>query len=305
MLKKLFLTGVSVLFVFSVYASQTLNIITSTTDLASIASEIGGKAVKAESLSRGDIDPHRVDPRPSMVMKARAADLAIVMGMDLDIWMDSVLEASKNSKVIRGGAGYLDVSARIDKMGLPEGRVDGRRGHIHIHGNPHFWNSPEEGLVIAEDIYLKLKELSPENSDYFTKNYNAFSEKLRKKTVEWKKRLAPYTGAHIVLFHDSWPYFMRCMGLETALFVEPQPGIPPSAAHTAKVIKQIKERGLKLLISENYQDKRTIRRIEEETGIKALVLPASVGGVKGIDDYISLIEHNVSMIEKVLGGSKE
>jgi len=292
------------LFAVSASAAQRLNVVASMPDLAAIAAEIAGSRAVVESLSRGDVDPHRIEPRPSMVMKVRAADLVMVIGMDLDMWMDSLIDAARNSKVIRGAPGYLDVSARIDKMGVPEGRVDGRHGHIHVYGNPHYWNSPDEGLIMAEDIYRRLAELSPDDAEYFAENYKAFAAELKKKTAEWKKRMEPYRGARLVLFHDSWPYFMRSMGLETAFFIEPQPGIPPSVAHVVRVIERMKNEGLKVIIAEPYQDKRTIKRIESETGAKALVLPPSVGGVKGVDTYIGLIEHNVSVIEKALGGAK-
>jgi ABC-type Zn uptake system ZnuABC Zn-binding protein ZnuA len=62
-------------------AASKLNVVTSTTDLAALAEEIGGDRISVESIARGYQDPHFVEAKPSFLLKLRKADLLIVVGL--------------------------------------------------------------------------------------------------------------------------------------------------------------------------------------------------------------------------------
>ena len=53
---------------FTASADSKIRIMTATTDLASLAQEIGGDKVDVESIARGYQDPHFVDPKPSFLL---------------------------------------------------------------------------------------------------------------------------------------------------------------------------------------------------------------------------------------------
>ncbi|MDQ1409508.1 MAG: zinc/manganese transport system substrate-binding protein, partial [Acidobacteriaceae bacterium] len=52
-------------------AENKLKIITATTDLASLAQEVGGDKVDVESIAKGYQDPHFVEAKPSFLLKLR------------------------------------------------------------------------------------------------------------------------------------------------------------------------------------------------------------------------------------------
>ena len=97
-------------------AENKLKIMTATTDLASLAQEVGGDKVDVESIARGYQDPHFVEAKPSFLLKLRKADLLIVVGLELEIgWLPPLITQSSNPKIQVSAPGYLDASrlARI------------------------------------------------------------------------------------------------------------------------------------------------------------------------------------------------
>ncbi len=280
--------------------ARPLKVVTTTTDLASIAEEIGGEKIRVTSLARGTQDHHYVEPRPSMVVTLRDADLVIMIGMDHDIWIQSLINSARNPNIRFGRPGYLDVSSGIDKKEIPVGRIDASMGHLHIYGNPHYWLDPANGKIIARNIADRLSAIMPENSSYFYENLENFNLRIDEKLKEWQEELAPFRGAPIAVYHGSWPYFADRFGLEVACELEPKPGIPPSPGHLREVIEIVRRRGIKAIIIEVFHNERPARFVADATGAQVVVVPSSVGGMEGADDYFSLMDVLVGKIREAL-----
>jgi ABC-type Zn uptake system ZnuABC Zn-binding protein ZnuA len=286
-----------------------MNIVTVIPDLADFANQIGGDRVSVVSLSRGDQDPHAVEPRPSLVMKVKKADLLIRVGMDLDLWAESLIDASRNRKVMKsargyldkGTRGYLDVSEVIEKLEVPQGRVDGSMGDIHIYGNPHYWTSPENALLICGLICERMCELRPDDAEYFRQNHDAYKKKLEEAFAGWKQTLQPFAQAPVVTYHNSWPYFASCFGLMLVGYVEPKPGIPPTPTHITDLVQTMKSAGVRVIIMEPWFNLKTAESIAGKAGAKVAVLSPSAGGIKGTDSYIDLMTYNVKVLAETLG----
>jgi zinc/manganese transport system substrate-binding protein len=116
----------------------------------------------------------------------------------------------------------------------------------------------------------------------------------------WLAAMAPFKGAKIVTYHNSWPNFTKHFGLNVVEHVEPKPGIPPSPAHTLQVINTVKREGVKAIIMEPYFDRKTPQSIAERTGAKVVVLYPSVGGKAGLDDYFKLFDYDINELVKAL-----
>jgi ABC-type Zn uptake system ZnuABC Zn-binding protein ZnuA len=153
---------------------------------------------------------------------------------------------------------------------------------------------------MAKAIEGKLTELSAGDAAYFAQRYAEFERKLTSAESRWKAALAPYKGTKIVTYHRSWSNFAEAFGLDVIGYVEPKPGIPPSPAHQLALSQEMKRRGIQLIIVEPYFDLKTPNAIARTTGAKVLVVPPSVGGVKGADDYIRLFDHNVNLLVSAL-----
>jgi len=292
-MKKIFLFSIllSTFIGTSLLAKDKVKIITTLTDLASLAEVVGGDKVEVQALAKGTQDAHQIEVLPSYMMKLRKADLFILVGMDLDMWAYQLRDGSRNSDLVT-----IDCSEEIHRMEVPTRNVNPSQGHLHIYGNPHYWLDPENGKVIMNAILGGLEQVAPEHFDYFLENMNNYRKKLDSKIVEWKKEVEPIKGEKIIFYHNSWPYFVERFGFEVANFIEPKPGIPPSPSHAAKLIKQVKDQSIKVIAMEPYFDDRVPNMIAKQTGAKVVILPQSVGGKKEIKDYIQLFDYNIQIL---------
>jgi len=280
-------------------AASKIQIMTATTDLASLAQEVGGDKVEVESIARGYQDPHFVDAKPSFLLKLKHADLLIVVGLELEIgWLPPLINQSTNPKIQVGAPGYLDASRFARILEIPTGQVTRAEGDVHPLGNPHYWLDPENGLRIAKGIADKLSEMRPGDATYFAQRFTDFEQRLKQADQRWLAEMKPYEGRKIVTYHRSWPNFAEHFHLNVVGYVEPRPGIPPSPQHTVELIQQMKRDNVKVIVVEPYFDLKTPNAVARETGGKVLVLPPSVGGEKEITDYFKLFDYDISKLKQ-------
>ena len=279
-----------------------LNVVTTTADLASITREVGGDRITVTSIARGYQDPHFVEPKPSFLLLLKSADLLEVVGLDLEIsWLPPLIDQSRTTKIRPGSAGYLDVSRGVEILDRPSGAVNRSMGDVHPLGNPHYWLDPANAVRIAIQVEKKLEELQPADAGYFRTRLNTFKSKMNDADKRWRAALAPYRGAKIVTYHNSWPNFMRRYGLNVVGYVEPKPGVPPSPSHTFELIGKMKEQKIKVIVMEPYFDHKTPQSVADRTGANLVVLYPSVGGAKtGTDDYFALFDTNIATLVKAL-----
>jgi zinc/manganese transport system substrate-binding protein len=283
-------------------ASAKVKIVSTLDDFSSIASSIGGGLVETEALAKGYQDPHFVDAKPSFILKLSRADLLIVAGLELEIgYLPPLIDQSRNTKIHPGSQGYLDVSNGCDILQRPTAQVTRAMGDVHPFGNPHYWLDPDNGRVIARAIAAKLTELDPANRAAYEKGLADFETRLTAKDKEWKAKLAPYAGAKIVTFHNSWPNFAKHFNLDVAGQIEPKPGIPPTPSHTLEIINLITTDKIKAILVEPYFDMKTPKYIADKTGAKVLTFYPSVGGTEAIKDYFTLFDTDIDMLAKALG----
>jgi len=160
-------------------AADKLNVVTTTTNLASIAEAVGGDHVSVTSIGGGDEDPHFIQAKPSFMMKAKKADLWICIGMELEIGYEGlILQGSRNPRIQINAPGHLDVSQGIIKLEVPTRKIDRSMGDVHPLGNPHYWLDPYNGRIIAANICLRLKQLDPGHAADYDRNLAAFLLKL-------------------------------------------------------------------------------------------------------------------------------
>ncbi|MFB0517401.1 MAG: metal ABC transporter substrate-binding protein [Candidatus Neomarinimicrobiota bacterium] len=282
------------------FPADVLRVVTTTTDLADMVMVVGGDRVVVKSLSKGTQDPHLVEPRPSMVMQVKGADMLVRIGMDQDLWAQSIIDAARNSKVMYGGEGYVDASRRIEKLQVPTGRVDMRMGDIHIYGNPHYWLDPANANLILEGITDRLCLLLPKGAEYFRQNSQHYAAKIDSAVTEWQRLMQPFAGARIVTYHNSWIYFATRFNLNIVGYIEPKPGIPPTPSHIAALVEIMKDEQVKVIMIEPYYNLRVAETVADRTGARVLILPSSVGGVEGVDTYLELFDYLISKLPEAL-----
>lgn len=310
--------------------AREIKILTTTTDLASIARVIAGDHATVKSLCSGNEDPHFLQAKPSYIVMARDADLWIRVGMELEIgWEQPILKGSRNSAIRIGGPAHLDASERIMRLGVPTTRITRAMGDVHPQGNPHYWLDPLNGRIVARSIAGRLASLFPEHTNDFQENLEAFQKALDehmfgkalveklggaklwtlelKKELDpllkslhledqlggWKGRMRAFQGEKIITFHQSWDYLANRFNLVVADELEPKPGIPPSPGHVLDVIRKVKMQNISVLLMEPFYSRKAPGLVASKTGIHVVVCANTVGGEPAAKDYLSMIENIV------------
>ena len=285
---------------YSCVSAGTIKIVTTTTDMKSIAELVGGNKVSVSSIATGYQNPHFVDPKPSYIISLTKADLFVTVGLDLETgWSPSLLASSRNNKIQKGASGYVDASEGMNLLQVPK-TASREEGDIHIYGNPHYWLDPLNGKTIARNIANGLERVDPANKSYYEANLQSFISRIDTKMKEWQSKMAPYKRAKIIAYHNEWVYFETRFDLQIVDFMEPKPGIPPTPSQLVKVIKEVTANKIKVIISSPYFTTSSSDVVAKQTGAKKLTLATSVGAFDSIKDYFSLFDYNIDQLTTAL-----
>ena len=277
-----------------------IKVVTTTTDMKSITDLIGGNKVSVTSIASGYQNPHFVDPKPSYIISLSNADMFVTVGLDLETgWSPQLVSSSRNNKIQKGAAGYVDASNGVGLLQVPSSANRGE-GDIHIYGNPHYWLDPLNGKVIARNIANGLERVDPANKTFYETNLQAFFGKIDTKVKEWQIKMAPFKGSKIIAYHNEWVYFEKRFGLEIVDFMEPKPGIPPSPSQLVKVIREISANKIKAIISSPYFTTSSSDIVAKQTGAKQVVLATSVGAFTNIKSYFDVFDYNTDQLVAAL-----
>lgn len=288
------------LFAFSASAAAKLKVITTTSDLAQVARAVGGDRVDVESIARGYQNPHYVDAKPSFIVKLIDADAFIRTGLELESgWEPVLVESARNRRILPGNAGFIDASEAVEPKAVP---ADPTRamGDVHPGGNPHYMLDPRNAIKVARHIAERFAAIDPPGGPTYRANADAFGNRLQEKIAEWRNDLAPFAGATFVSYHDSWPYFADFFGLSDAGQIEPKPGIPPTASHTADLIERMNAENVRMIFTDPWFERRTVAFIAERTGAAIVEIAMFPGAYPGTETYVDAMDHNVTAIKKAL-----
>jgi zinc/manganese transport system substrate-binding protein len=277
-----------------------LRVVATIPDLKALTEAVGGDLVEADSLARGTQNPHDLEIRPSLMVKLRRADALVVNGLELDAWSDVAVQGSNNGRIIHGAPGHIDASRGIQPLDVPTGRVDRSMGDVHPLGNPHYTLDPGQAPAITATLVEGLARLAPQHRATFERNRQAFLDRLEQAMARWSQTLAPVRGAKAVAFHNDWLYLFNRFGIAQVGTIEERPGIPPSPAHLARLIRTMKEQGVKVVVVEPWSDQQLAGRVAQEAGARLVVLNAKLGQVSGPEAYLASTEANVAALAQAL-----
>lgn len=285
-------------------ASASVRVVTTTTDLAALVAVVGGDVVTVESIVPSASDPEAFEPRPGDIDKMRRADLLVRVGLGYDYWLDALINRIGDKRLMRGGDAYLDASTGIPLLEIRGQSVVNEGGHAHGVANPHYWLDPDNAVVITAGIAEILIRAAPAQRDRVIANRGRFLAELEARSQRWLKSLAPYAGAKLIAYHNSWPYFARRFRLDIIDFIEPKPGVAASPVHLAQLVAAGRKAQVRAIVHEPYEPEEASRLVARKLDVPLVLLAISVGGVPGTNDYLELFEHDVAALAKALAGVK-
>ncbi|MBK7141803.1 MAG: zinc ABC transporter substrate-binding protein [bacterium] len=277
-------------------ASASVKLVASSSDLASIAKEIGGDKIEISSIGTGKANLHFVEMLPSYMLKVSKADIYLKIGLTMDQWADGIIDGSRNGKIV-----IVDCSKGIDVLEKPTGKVDASMGDVHPSGNPHYWLDPRNGKTIAKNILDGLVKADPANASAYEANFASFTQRLDSAWQNWSTEAASFRGLKLVSYHTTYSYFANAFGIEIAGQIEPKPGIEPTASHTSELINLMSGQHISVIFREPYFSERAPNSLAKATGATVYTVPSSVGGVAEATDYFSLFDTLLGTLKKANG----
>lgn len=280
-------------------AADRIRVVATIPDLKALTEAVGGDLVEVDALARPSQNPHDLEVRPSLMVKVRRAQLFVFNGLELDRWAEVVVQGANNPQVAPGAVGRVDGSRGIPVLEVPATRVDRSMGDVHPSGNPHYTLDPGLAPIVTANILEGLARVAPQQRGDFERQRAAFLARLDQAMARWRQAMEPVKGARVVVYHNDWPYLLARFGLAQAGTIEERPGIPPSPGHLARLIQQMKEDKVKVVIVEPWSDRKLAGRVAEEAGAAVVVLNARLGAA-GPDAYIASTDANVTALAQGL-----
>ena len=278
-----------------------LNIFACEPEWAALAKELAGNKVDIYTATTALQDPHQIQARPSLIARARRAQLVVCTGAELEIgWLPIILRESANPDIAPGKPGNFEAAHFVTMLELPT-HLDRAEGDVHAAGNPHIQTDARNYLPIAKALSARLTELDPANAAFYQTRLQTFRLTWQAALARWEKQAAPLKRQPILVQHTAFPYLNNWLGLQQVAALEPKPGMEPSAAHLAKVMEQLQQHPVRMVIRAAYQSAKPSEWIAEHAHIPAVELPFSVGGTDGAKDLFGLFDDTIT---RLLAGMK-
>jgi len=281
------------------WPAAALNVFTCEPEWASLARELGGDKVNAFSATTAQQDPHRVEARPSLIARFRNADVLICSGSQLEIgWLPLLFTQSGNARIQPGTPGYIEASQYVVRLEVPT-VVDRALGDIHPQGNPHVHLDPRNIAKIAEVVSARFAQIDARNADNYRARGADFGKRWQQAMDKWRTEAAPLKGMAIVVYHKDMSYFLNWAGMREAGALEPKPGIPPTPAHLAELVDQMKRAPAKAIVYSPYNNPAAAQFLSQRTGIPVVPVPFTVGGTPKAKDLFGLFDDTIERFAAV------
>jgi zinc/manganese transport system substrate-binding protein len=277
-------------------ARAALNLLACEPEWAALAKELGGDKVSVYAATTARQDPHRVEARPSLIARARSADLMVCTGAELEVgWVPLLQSQSGNPKIQVNQRGYFEAAQQVALLDVPT-RVDRSLGDVHPAGNPHLHLNPANIAKVASALTERMAQLDPAEAGYYRERSRSFLERWQKATLRWEQEGAALKGVPLVVYHKDLSYLIRWLGMREVGSLEPKPGLPPTTAHLSELLTQLAKDPAKLVVRSAYNDPRPAEFLAERARIPAIMLPYTVGGTERAKDLFGLYDDTLSRL---------
>jgi zinc/manganese transport system substrate-binding protein len=277
-------------------AHADLKVLATVPEWGALAQEIGGKHADVFIATGGLQDPHRVEARPSLIARARNADLVVATGAELEVgWLPVILRNSGNPRVQPGQPGNFEAAHAVRMLEVPT-RLDRADGDVHAGGNPHIQTDPRNILKVGEALTARMAQLDAANAVEYQANFNGFTGRWKAAMTKWEASAAPLRGMHVVTQHKAFPYLYDWLGIIEVAALEPKPGVEPAVSYLSQVMNNVATQKPRMVIRAAWNSPQPTEWFSEHAHIPAVVLPFTVGGSDQARDLFSLFDDTLAQL---------
>jgi zinc/manganese transport system substrate-binding protein len=279
-------------------AMADLQVFATVPEWGALAQEIGGDKVKVYTATNALQDPHRIDARPSLLARARQAQLVVAAGADLEVgWLPLVLRDSGNAAIQPGRPGYFEAAAFVKRLDIPA-TLDRAHGDVHAAGNPHVHLDPRNVLKVGEALAARMAELDAPNAAVYQAGLKAFAGKWQLAMSRWEKEAAPLRGVPVLVHHGSFVYLINWLGMKEVGTLEPKPGIEPTSGQLSTLLARQQSAPARMVLRAAYNPDGPSRWMADKAGIPAIMLAYTVGGTAEAKDLSGLFDDSLQRLLK-------
>ena len=282
-------------------AQAAIKVLATTPEWAALTRELGGDKVDVYAATSAFQDVHRVEAKPSLVARARNADLVVAAGAELEVgWLPVLLRESGNGKIQPGNPGYFEATTFLHLLEIPSA-VDRSMGDIHPLGNPHAHLDPHNIALVATALTARLMAVDSANAKLYEARGADFQARWKTAMARWEQQAAPLKDTPVVVIHRDQVYLCHWLGLRELAAIEPKPGVPPSSSYLAELVTKLAAAPPKMILRNAYNDSKAVDWLSERIHVPVVLLPYSVGGTPEAKDLFGLFDDTIN---RLLGATK-
>jgi zinc/manganese transport system substrate-binding protein len=278
-------------------AHAAIKVLATTSDWGSLVAELGGDKVNVYTATSPLQDVHRVDAKPSLVARARSADLVVATGAELEIgWLPVLLQESGNSKIQPGAPGYFEITSALRLLDIPTA-VDRSMGDVHALGNPHVQLDPRNIATAAKALSARLAQVDAPNAAFYQQRDADFQARWQQAMTRWSAQAATLKDVPVVVIHRDQTYLIHWLGMKELAALEPKPGVPPSAGFLAGLVAKLGATPPRMILRNAYNDPKAADWLAERVKAPVVLLPFSVGGTPEAKDLFGLFDDTLRRLQ--------
>jgi zinc/manganese transport system substrate-binding protein len=174
-------------------------------------------------------------------------------------------------------------------------------GDVHPAGNPHIHFDPGNIAKVGAALTARMTELDHANAAFYAARAADFVKRWDDASLRWRQRGAALKDVPVVVHHKAFSYLIAWLNMREVGSLEPLPGIPPSTAHLAELVDQMKRSPAKMVLYSSYDDPRAAQFLTQHTGIPSVMLPFTVGGTEKAKDLFGFFD---DVLDRLLSAAK-
>ena len=203
-----------------------MRVVATTTDLAALVAVVGGDLVTVESIVPAGVDPEAFEPRPGDLAKVRQAALLVRVGLGYDYWLDATRQPDRRQAVDARRRGLSSTRRPASRCSKYAARASSTKAAMRTASPTRTTGSIPRTRSSSPRASPKPWSASrPAQRDRDPRAIvNDFWPSSRRGARAGAQTLAPFAGARLIAYHNSWPYFARRFRLDVIAFIEPKAG---------------------------------------------------------------------------------
>jgi len=296
------LTGVIFTPAFTQEKPSKIKVLSTIKPVQSIVSAIAGDLVDSHQLIPDYASPHNYTFKPSDIRKIIKADLVFRIDEHFEMMLNPAFDNLADQSRLISLAENPGINLLTTTGGHNHGDKHEGAGGEHDNIDMHIFTSPDNAIVMAQQITKHLSKADPENASSYQKRLQKFSQRVHQKIDQIKAELKPFKAKPYIVFHNSWQYFATYFGLQKSHIVDLHEGVSAGAKTIKGIRSKITSEGISCVFNGPNISKARINSLTKSLNVKSVEIDVLAQQFPaGEDTYINWLNYMGQQVKACLG----